>query len=286
MDNYQIRFLHSDELRQMHRTFTEAFKGYPVPMSLTYYQFRERFLNRLNLRFDLSVGAFSGEKLVGFVFHTQNLYRGELVIYNGGTGVIPGHRGNNLTTRMYQKLIAHRPKEAKKCVLEVITTNSYAREAYDKAGFQETKLLKCYKISVQPFEGKTHTEGVTLAEGNLENKEKYRSFDTYPSSFADSYDQLIFNEKAEKVIECLRGGTLIGYLIFQPSTGRINRIGVSEGHRRKGVGSWLLGEAYRLAAGKPLYVVNVPDEAIGIHQFLVAAGFKNELDQWEMELLL
>jgi len=270
----------------MHRTFTEAFEGYPVPMKLTYEQFRERSLKRLNLCFDLSVGAFSSEKLVGFVFHTQNLYHGERVIYNGGTGVIPGHRGNNLTVRMYQKLVAHHPREVRKCVLEVITTNSYAREAYDKAGFQVTKLLKCYKISARPFEAKTLLKGVTFNEGKLDSNEKYSSFDSYQSSFADSFDQLIFNEKAEKVIECYYDGAVIGYLIFQPSTGRINRIGVSEPHRRKGVGSWLLNEAYRMAGGKPLHVVNVPDEATGIHHFLVAVGFKNELDQWEMELLL
>jgi len=117
---------------QIHRSFSEAFEDYAVNFDLSYHQFANRLLRKLNIKFDHSIGAFSGDKLVGFLFHTINPYDGKMMAYNGGTGVIPGHRGYGLTKRMYNILIpAIATSEMQAVVLEVLKTNKAAIKAYE-----------------------------------------------------------------------------------------------------------------------------------------------------------
>lgn len=286
MNPYQVRPLQSSDLKQMHRSFLEAFSGYPVSMKVSYPVFRERMLRKLNINFDLSFGAFSGEKLVGFVFHSLNDYRGSRTVYNGGTGVIPGHRGQGLAVTLYNAFRPVAKTVAARCLLEVITTNHYAINTYEKAGFERRGLLRCYKLQNAPAVEVSKGESFSFATGSLQNTEKYRQLDSMEASFADSFAQLVYNEDAESVLECYSENKLVGYLIFQATSGRITRMAVAPDFRRKGIGGWLMHRAYAVAESKNLTVINVPDEAKNIQDFLLTLGFENQIDQWEMELAL
>lgn len=286
MSNYHFRSLEMADFRQMHRSFVEAFADYVIPMQLNYRRFTERMINKLNIRFDLSVGAFSGEKLAGFAFHTVNDYKGARTVYNGGTGVIPGHRGAGLTVAMYEWFRLEKRTDAEKCVLEVITSNEQAIRSYERAGFRRGSYYRCYKLAHRPVVKSAPGNELSLAVGSLDHSDHYRRFDTVESSFSDTFAQLRCTGSLELVLEAREGGILAGYLIFQPVSGRLSRLAVGQAHRRRGIATALVNRAFELSKAKILTAINVPEAATDMQALLLNLGFKNEIDQWEMELIL
>tara|TARA_R110002096_G_scaffold242109_2_gene434098 strand:+ start:1246 stop:2106 length:861 start_codon:yes stop_codon:yes gene_type:complete len=286
MSQYEIRPLQHNDLRQMHRSFLEAFSEYPVPMQLSYSLFKKRMLGKLNIRFDLSFGAFSGQKLVGFIFHSLNEYKGITSIYNGGTGVIPGHRGNRLTRQLYLAFREKAGTQAKRCVLEVITVNEVAIKVYEEIGFRKVGFYNCYKLNKILEPSNLNQEEFLIACGSLSRKDLYQQLDSVETSFSDTFDQLAYNAASETFVECRSGGRVVGYIIFQAQSGRITRMAVDASLRRKGIGTRLVYEAYIQSGKKNLTAINIPEAAKDIAGFLLNAGFENQVDQWEMELTL
>ncbi|MEQ9300414.1 MAG: GNAT family N-acetyltransferase [Cyclobacteriaceae bacterium] len=277
-----IRLMTSADLAQLHYTFLEAFSDYNIEMHLDRKAFERRMLDKLSIDWSLSVGAFSGDKMVGFIAHTANDYQSERYAYNGGTGVIPEYRGLNLTEHMYGLAIKYmRESLINKCVLEVLDSNSNAINTYEKVGFKKARFLKCYKLS----------NTFVLADRS-ECKVKFLNTDALKElpdsivpSFMDSWDQLIRNSTNEKMILLREDNKSVnGYCVFQPENGRIARIWVREEHRRRGLGKSLLSMVANHCAKKSLTVINVDENDQAAHQFLIACGFENQINQWEMIL--
>lgn len=286
MKDYQIRPLQMSDMPQMHRSFLEAFSGYPVPMQLSYQVFEKRMLNKLKIKFDLSFGAFSGEKLVGFIFHSENQYKGVTTIYNGGTGVISGHRGHRLSLQLYSAFRNSAQAKAERCVLEAITSNDVAITIYEQIGFRKIGLYHCFKTSSPPDDRPLTSDNLLLQEGSFSHRASYASLDTFETSFSDIFDQIAHNLSSENILECRHDESIVGYIIFQQESGRISRMAVHPSYRRRGIGTFLLREAFKLSQTKGLTVINVPEYATEVIGFLLSVGFENQIDQWEMELKL
>lgn len=277
-----IRLMTSADLAQLYYTFLEAFSDYSIDMHLDRKAFERRMLDKLSIEWPLSVGAFSGDKMVGFIAHTANNYQGEQYAYNGGTGVIPEYRGLKLTGHMYELAVKNmRETLINKCVLEVLDSNSNAINAYEKVGFKKARFLRCYKLS-----------DTLLMTDQSECKVELLNIDHIKDlpdpvipSFMDTWDQLIRNSTNEKMI-LLRddNNSVKGYCVFQPGNGRIARIWVRQEHRRRGLGKSLLSIVANQCANKPLTVINVDESDQAAHQFLIACGFENQINQWEMIL--
>ncbi len=253
-------------------------------MSLGQKAFERRMLNKLSIEWPLSVGAFSGDKMVGFIVHTSNNYQNECYAYNGGTGVIPEYRGLNLTEHMYGRAIRQMQEYGiQKCVLEVIDTNSNAIKAYQKVGFRKKRMLRCYKLVRSIVAATNHTERYSVETLDTRGLEALPNL-TIPS-FMDTWAQLTRNSAHEKMLRIYdQDDTLKGYAIFQPDNGRIARLWVHEKYRRIGIGRSLLSTIASKCPNKSLTVINVDENDQAAHQFLIACGFENQINQWEMIL--
>ncbi|MEQ9426270.1 MAG: GNAT family N-acetyltransferase [Cyclobacteriaceae bacterium] len=283
MSNYRFSQLSENDFDQMHRSFLEAFNDYPVKFDLTSRQFEYRMLNKLNINFDVSYGAFSGEKLAAFLFHTINNYKGRETAYNGGTGVIAGHRGRNLIQYLYKMALTDFQKiGVKSILLEVLENNAFAIKLYEEVGFNKTKTLNCFKKEVLSTKPKKRNIEIKRATAIQDN---FQSFGDYTPTFGDTLEQVIFNLEDESILTALIDGNLIGYLIFQAKIGRITQIAVSKDYRRLGAGSALIYAAEQVSA-VPLTVMNVDCNYSDLHTFLINQGFRKSLTQFEMELKL
>jgi ribosomal protein S18 acetylase RimI-like enzyme len=78
--------------------------------------------------------------------HGKQLIDGKLVVYNGGTGVIPENRKSGWVREMYDLILpVLKEQGAEKLVLEVITENVPAIKSYEKFGYTVSRKLKCYR---------------------------------------------------------------------------------------------------------------------------------------------
>ena len=288
-EHFDIRNLKANEVTEMYLTFLDAFSDYPVPFRLSKEQFVRKFVHKLNIDFPLSCGAFDySGALIAFIFTSINYYQGRKTAYNGGTGVRPSYRGNKLVQKMYDILIP-KLKEAgiSQSVLEVLVQNERAIKIYEKVGFKQSQLLKCFKLNSEVL---TPTDKLKVRleifNVNSPNFQTYDRFNSYTPSFLDSSKMLLHNLANETVVEARHEGNCVGYAIFQPSTGRISQIGVDASTRQMGIGSALIKYVYETSTQKALTILNVSDQARETLSFFERLGFVNELDQYEMTLNL
>src|SRR5713226_9186716 len=119
----------------MTAAFNDAFSDYDIPAKYT-TEYLTNLVTRRGYRADLAVGAFDGDRLVGFVF---NCLDGDAA-YNSGTGVVISHRRRGIARQLMQRSIETLP--AKRYILEVIETNERAAALYRELGFLETRRLQ------------------------------------------------------------------------------------------------------------------------------------------------
>jgi ribosomal protein S18 acetylase RimI-like enzyme len=289
-DSVYIKPLRPLDLTEMYLTFLDAFADYPVPFKLTKEQFVRKFVQKLKIDFNLSVGAFSYDgAMAGFIFSTVNYYEGKLTSYNGGTGVRARYRGQQLTSRMYEYLTPLLKKQSiKQCVLEVLTSNARAIKAYENIGFEKTRLFKCYNLSKKPpkLNKKDNLSIDELITVKYPNWDAYEKFFDHQPSFLDSTRMITDNLANETIIEARSQDQCVGYAIYQPSFGRISQVGIDRNMRRKGIGAAIINYIYQSSNQKSLTVVNVNDEAESTKLFFESLGFENQVDQYEMILSL
>ena len=280
-DSYTIRPLVEEDMTQMHRTFGESFSDYAIPYNLTLDEFTMKMKHKVHISFRHSYGAFSNQKLIAFVFHAVNRYENLLMAYNRGTGVLPGHQGNHLTASLYAEILPELSSDGiERCVLEVLETNERAIHVYEHIGFRRTKRFTCFQLKDPEKLRSASYKVVSVPDANLD---RYCDLGKCGTSFGDTNDQLRHNIQFETTLEVRINEELAGYLIFQPSLGRITQFCVSENFRRSGIGRTLFTKAKSLSK-RTLTVININREYMEVIAFLKSVGFVNTLDQFEMQL--
>lgn len=285
---FNLRTLEDSGKSQLFRCFQRSFSDYPVSFNITQEQFIRKFIKRLNIRLDLSVGAFVGNQLTGFIFTSIDHYRGLHTAYNGGTGVIPSLRGKGLTYNMYQFLIPQlKETGVKQCLLEVLRQNKSAQKAYQRVGFTTTVTLKCFKRKEEDPINLKPGEVFQISWVQQPDWPLYETFSNFSPCFLDT-PQLLSHILAElKIIEAKdQLGRTVGYAIYSPNTGRISQFAVDKKVRRKGIGRSMFKFITNLSPAPTYTVMNIPSGETAIIKFLKKLGFQNEIDQYEMLMKL
>jgi GNAT superfamily N-acetyltransferase len=129
------------KFEEAHVLFNRGFEGYLIPMNLTLDQFIGRFGNDV-LSPNLSVIAFDGNDPIGFVLQGIREETGQIISWNGGTGIIPEYRGKQVGEKLVreaEKLL--RENNVTTATLEALTENAPAIRLYEKCGYQVTDRL-------------------------------------------------------------------------------------------------------------------------------------------------
>ncbi|MEP1096618.1 MAG: GNAT family N-acetyltransferase [Cyclobacteriaceae bacterium] len=275
----ESRLITKDDFEKLHEAFCHAFSNYKVDFNLTPDEFDIRIHKKLNIDYDLSAATFDGDEMIGFILHTSNIYEGIPTAFNGGTGVIPGFRNQRTGEELYEFLL---PKIAEKSIarilLEVIDTNDQAIRLYEKIGFNFRRKFLCYKLEDSSFF--SDSEDTTKEGATININEDFADFEP---SFVDSKNQLLQGNETVLLIE--HENEVAGYVVFQSLFGRISQIAISRQHRKKGLGKKLVKGVLNRSQ-KKLTVINVPEDEYGFQQFLSTCGFENQVNQFEMELII
>lgn len=273
-----IRLLSPEDFAQLYETFKVSFSENEVKLQPTEEEFRYRIDQKLRYSLDLSAGSFDGDQMRGFILHASNIYQGIPTAYNGGTGVLPGFRNQKVAEQMYEFLIPKiREKFLARILLEVVEQNKKAISLYEKIGFSFKRRFKCYKL----IEPASVENKIAVEEGRIQDVNF--NFNDFEPSFIDCSSQLKLG--TEKVLLAKNESEVAGYIIFQPHLGRISQLAVDRLHRQRGIGETLI-EAAQKKSKKPLTIMNIPDDEFGFDSFLKKSGFQNQVNQYEMELII
>ncbi len=240
--------------------FNDAFSDYDIPAKYT-TEYLTNLVLRRGYQPDLAVGAFDGDRLVGFVF---NCLDGDDA-YNSGTGVVISHRRRGIARQLMERSIETLP--AKRYILEVIETNQRAVALYRDLGFVDTRRLQSWTFE---WAGDFHAADVSPGW------DRWRTWWDMEPSWQNSTASL---QRAREPFSVL--GDERGYVVVFPSNGDLPQLAVRRDARKGGLGRNLLRAAASMV-GKPLRILNIDDWNPEIAEFLEHCGARRTIRQIEM----
>ena len=273
------RTLSDDDFRSLFLTFNAAFSKNFVKLQPTEEEFLYRINKKVRVENDISAGSFDGAEMLGFIIHSSNTYQGIPTAYNGGTGVLPGFRNQKIAEELYEFLVPRIQSHfLARILLEVVEVNEFAIKLYEKIGFHFKRRMLCFKQNKQilNLDDLRPVEPASITEVDF-------AFNDFEPSFIDSEAHLRAGD--ERVIACRIEGNLAGFAILQPHLGRISQLAVDRKFRGLNVGKSLLHYAQE-ESSKKLTIMNIPEDQDNFHAFLKRCGFSNEVNQFEMELII
>lgn len=267
-----IKNLNSISFEEVMQCFLFSFENYFVQLPADKEYWRKRFvLARVN--WELSFGMFDNDKLVAFIIHGIDYYRGKRTAYNTGTGVLPDYRGQGLLPKLYDFAIPVLVKKGvERCLLEVIVENEAGIKAYQKSNFRITRQLRSF--------------GGVLAEDKIEQPEE--------CSYQKILELGLYRPEHyswDNAAEAIRGSQDIRTFITRDANHKINGyFSLDESGNILQMEN--LEQDYKellsmIAAIKSkIRIKNIFAERRALISELEKRGFVNSVNQYEMELSL
>lgn len=267
------------DIPQIAAAINQSFSDYIVPFQLNAEQLHYKIVQE-DVNLDLSVGVFDGDALVGLMLHGLRKNNDNLVAYNATTGVIPTYRGKGLVRKMYDFLIPKlKELQVQKMVLEVIDGNDPAIKAYEKMGYTISRKLVCFSGTAQVNEA---LKEISIKEATAFQWNKWLSFWDIQPSWQNAI-QSVKNSKAIcKALEAYINDELVGYLIYNTNSKKVNQFAVSPTKRQKGIATALFSHLQQVLNSE-MYVYNIDGASAACISFLKELGLKEKVNQFEME---
>lgn len=260
-------------------TFNEAFADYELPLQFSADALKNK-INVEDIDLSLSVAAFDGDKPVGFILFGIDEVDDVVCAWDGGTGVIPGYRGQKLTHQMFDYILPRlKERGAKKILLEVLKNNTNAFAIYQRIGFKKLRELHAYKGHVARLPLHQH---IVEELNNPDVDQLLKIADWTPAW--QQMNKRVRNWGDAVATYCIRdNGNIVAYAHVNKNTGRILQFAVDKAYRRKSMGTVLF---QHLANGNAVTIVNVDDSCPNSNLFLNAIGLHPFISQYEMEMTL
>lgn len=287
-NSYTFSYLREQDIPALYDTFVAAFADYIVPIKISLKEFLMKF-KREGIEPTFCVGAYQGQQLVGFILTGLGEWQGRPTAYNAGTGVLPAHRGHQLTKQLYQFMLPKlRESGIEQCLLEVIDGNEAASKVYRSIGFEVTRTLNCFRSPVNELllSGE-EPDQVTIRQATGPDWKVYAQFCNISPSWQNTGHAFRKSPDQKIVLEALdENKQLIGFAAFFPRTGAIVQLAVQPGYRGQGIAKALVREVVKLTQAPALLLLNIDHTCSTLHAFLERIYLKRLLTQHEMLLQL
>jgi len=285
--DYELRFAPLDDLPEeaLYEAFLDAFSDYAVPITSTLEEFLAMHRRR-GVSYEASVGAFYGEKLVGFIFNGEGEWGGVRCAYDAGTGIVPAYRGRGLSKALASEASTRlRSLGFARWLLEVLVENEKAIRTYAGAGFVRTRRFSCLSGTVadaaQTAERLAAKAGVRVRALERGDTARFAPWRDWEPSWQNSDASVARSPERLVVLGAYELDEPVAYAVATDK-GSVFQLAVRPDARRRGIGRAV---AAAIAAGNAdgsLRYVNVQSDDEGTLGLLASLGIANARDQWEM----
>lgn len=286
--SYTFSFLREHDVPALYDTFVAAFADYIIPIRVSRAEFAMKF-KREGVEPSFCVGAYYGSQLVGFIMTGLGEWQGIPTAYNAGTGVVPEHRGNQLTKQLYAFLLPKLHESGvEQCLLEVIKGNEAAFKVYRSIGFEKVRSLDCYRSPVGELllPAEEHEPVVEIRKAAKADWKTYASFCDNRPSWQNSSEAFKRSPDQKMILEAYTEEHLVGFVAFFPRTGSVAQLAVHPENRNQGIAKALLKEAIKQSQAPALMFLNVDQADARLATFLERIHVRHFLTQYEMLLRL
>lgn len=283
----QLHFLGGTPFPAIHKAFLGAFADYPLDMSYMTEDVLRHRTAKNGVALDCSVGAFSGGRLVGLTLVGTGSWREEPAAFDAGTGILPEHRGQGLAGRMFASALPElRRRGVKRFLLEVLQSNEPAVRVYRKAGFRVTRPFDCWEFNGPA--GPLPAQALDVRGATAGRLDEFAAEQDWRPSWENGFEAIRRVPGSMRILGAFDGNECLGMLAYNPVLQWIMAVLVKRAHRRKGVGTALLGALMGMLPpdGRPVRVNNVDPSDEGTRALLRKMGFRKFTAQYEMEFPL
>ncbi|MCD7969810.1 MAG: GNAT family N-acetyltransferase [Alistipes sp.] len=278
----EIRSLAGTGYNDIYNAFSEAFADYE--MQLDRFQLQS-MLQRRGFDPALSFAAFEGDRIVSFTLNGTGYYNGIPTAYDTGTGTLPSHRGQGLATRIFEHSIPHlKGAGIGRYLLEVLQHNTKAVSVYRNIGFTVSREFHYFRqdnvkviIGARDPGIPLELKPIDIAEG--EPPERFWDF---PPSWQNSTESVKRSLGDFHCLGVFTGCKIIGYCIFEPSSGDVTQLAVDREYRRRGIALLLLRDMVRLNMAATVKVINTDTKCNAMTALLESVNIPLQGKQYEM----
>jgi len=256
------------------KCFNESFASYFVELPKDSDFWKQRW-GQANVDYSLSFGMFDNDKLVGFILNAIDFRNDELVAYNSGTGVLPNYRGRKIIKSVYDyALPILKQNNIERCTLEVVQENEIAIRLYKSIGFNIIKKYKCFQGEINLHKN----NNIILVELDINNIDgsNLLNQDIYSWDFHLN----VLKRGNYKYYKVFNNDILESYFIVNPENGYIAQFEVFK-NDKDSLRNLFIGISTIV---KTIKINNIDEKSSDKIYFINKLGFKNTVDQYEMEL--
>jgi ribosomal protein S18 acetylase RimI-like enzyme len=283
--NIEYRFLTGEDFGALYQANLAAFSDYLVPLQMTKNQFKNHFAQNA-IDINLSVGAFSNSKLVGFTLNGFGLWNGKQTAYDAGTGVIPEYRKNGIGKGVFNFLLpVLKEKGIEQMLLEVISNNQKAINLYRNLGFETSRKLQLFR-QTEPIVANP-AEQIKIKQIEKNPGSKLNEFADKQTSWQFSNEAVERKLSSKSFVEAYSGDKCVGYGVLFPKSGIVAQLAVDRNYRRQNIATNLLAEMEKMTIeGKKLRFGNVDSDLDSLIKLAEKLKFEPTISQYEMILEL
>lgn len=278
----EIRSLHDTGFATLFKAFSRAFADYEVQINELQLQ---TMLTRRGYLPKLSFGAFDGDELVAFTLNGIGLFGGIPTAYDTGTGTLATYRGQGLVTKIFEHSIPYLCETGiRQYLLEVLQHNTKAVSIYRNLGFEVSREFNYFMQANEKVNGVMikPPHSCSIQEVDVAACQSALGFCDFHPSWQNSFESI---GRAADDFLCFGAfveNRLMGYCIFEPTSGDVTQLVVAPTHRRKGIGTALLQEALSRNKYAMVKVINADTARTGMTAFLKARNIELKGQQFEM----
>lgn len=275
-----LRTIDDISVDHLTRVFNTSFGDYHVPFVLTNEQLQKKLISD-NIKAAISPIAMHRRNAVGFMLHGIRKSNESIRVYNGGTGIVPSHRGKGYLQLMLDSVMPKIQKlKAATIQLEVLENNKSAIRSYEHLGFESMRKVVCYKgiLHIKVFQPLPNIR-VSYSQPDPDAIIEAQFFDFKPTWQNEVRSAL--NKHSSWI--CLYSETDNQLLAFAAySDLKIDTFAVRISARNKAIGSFLFSILEKRLRGKEIRVLNVDNADLHTQMFLKNIGLKQFIAQFEM----
>ncbi len=262
--------------------FNEAFRDYEIQVNSEELSV---MLSRRGFVPSLSFGLFDDDKLIAFTLNGIGEFNSRKTAYDTGTGTIKEYRGRGLASKIFTDSLPFL-KEAgvSQYLLEVLQHNTSAVSVYRKLGFAVSREFNYFtqpgsSVSIPP---KILPSAYRIGEACIEQRSEFSGFWDFTPSWQNGFEAILRRKEDFKILGAYKGQQIVGYCIFEPTSGDVTQIAIDKKHRRLGLASALLSEALKYNRHTSVKVINTEISCGNMTAFLNSCGIPLKGKQFEM----